>query len=249
MLMKAGRVGTLLVALLLATAGPVAGVELIRNGGFENPMWMPLQGWSTPFLGQSVFYGDETANPHYALPHRVDGGQPHGQFIAISDYQQNPAGGTAALLQSFVVAPGATSVVLSFDLLADNWNGSGAFFRGGASDLDPVGVPNQHFRVDILSAAAGAFDTGAGVLQSLLQGELYLGFMSPFNTYSFDITGLVGGGGSFQLRFAVVQNLNRLTVGVDNVSIQAVPEPESYAMMIAGLGLIGLRAWHRRPGR
>lgn len=35
------------------------------------------------------------------------------------------------------------------------------------------------------------------------------------------------------------------TTGLDNVSIAAVPEPESYAMMLAGIGLLGV-ALHKR---
>ncbi len=54
--------------------------------------------------------------------------------------------------------------------------------------------------------ASGAFDTGATVL-----GNFYLGADAganphAFTSYLFDITALVGGGGSFVLRFAESDN-------------------------------------------
>jgi hypothetical protein len=64
--------------------------------------------------------------------------------------------------------------------------------------------------------------------------------------YSFDLTNAVGGGGTFQIRFAEVDNLNVFNLGVDNVSIQAsssvVPEPKSWgALALILLGVGGMR--------
>jgi hypothetical protein len=43
------------------------------------------------------------------------------------------------------------------------------------------------------------------------------------------------------LRFATVANQSSLQLGIDNVSLQtvsSVPEADSYALMLAGLGVI-----------
>lgn len=83
--------------------------------------------------------------------------------------------------------------------------------------------------MDILSAAATPFDTGAGVLANFILGGSTTNGPNPYVNFSFDITALVGLGGTFQLRFAEVDNLGFLNMGVDNVSINArrLPAPRS----------------------
>lgn len=62
---------------------------------------------------------------------------------------------------------------------------------------------------------------------------------------TYEISFTPGQTGSYSLSF---HNRGGDDVGavLDNVSIQAVPEPETYAMMIAGLGLLGAVARRRR---
>ncbi|HXG25088.1 MAG TPA: PEP-CTERM sorting domain-containing protein [Chthonomonadales bacterium] len=71
---------------------------------------------------------------------------------------------------------------------------------------------------------------------------------NPYTSYLFDITGLVGGGGTFKLRFAEVDNQFFFNQGVDNVSIfvhGVVPEPGSLALLGAGIGSL-LYVFRRR---
>ena len=100
--------------------------------------------------------------------------------------------------------------------------------------------------VDILSSAAGAFDTSGGVLANLYLGsDNTITNPNPFATYTIDITSIVGAGGNFQLRFAESDNQGFFHQGVDNVSLTAdsvIPEPSSIA-------LVGLALWGLRFGR
>lgn len=56
--------------------------------------------------------------------------------------------------------------------------------------------------------------------------------------------------GVYQVRFAETDNEGYFTMGVDNVSVQAVPEPSAFLCLGAGLGSAGFRrASLQRPLR
>lgn len=235
-LLTAASVG---VAVMLGTASAALSVELLTNGDFETGTFA---GWTvTDQVGGSGTWSIDTpgtTTPLSGFPTSAAGGMPHGSFYAVSD-QGGP--GTHVLTQSFIVAAG-TKVHLSFDLFVNDTSGAGPIFN--PAGLDYTASPNQHARVDILTGAATPFDTGAGVV-----GNLYLGidpFISnpnPFTSYTFDISSIVAGGGTYQVRFAEVDNQGFFHAGVDNVSIQ-VPEPGTLALF--GLGLAGLGIARRR---
>lgn len=64
-----------------------------------------------------------------------------------------------------------------------------------------------------------------------------------FSTFTLDFT--PGTSGSYGISYL---NLGGDNVGasLDNVSVSAVPEPETYAMLLAGLGLMGFMSRSRR---
>lgn len=233
-----------LVAAFCIQTGVANAAELITNGGFE----AGGGGWfvANQAGGNGSWFLDNPGSPTpiSGRPTSPAGGLPHGAFYAVTD---SGGPGTHALEQSFTVAAGFSSVILSFDLFVNDWSTAGPV-------INPAGLTflaggNQHARVDILSAGSGAFDTGATVLNNYYLGVDAGPDPHAFFHYVFDITALVGGGGTFDLRFAEVNNLFTLNMGVDNVSVlgvaaATVPEPTTLALV--GLGLIGLLHSRRR---
>jgi hypothetical protein len=113
-------------------------------------------------------------------------------------------------------------------------------------------VPSQYGRVDILTAGAGALDTGFNnVVANLFAGADLGANPHPFTSYVFDLTPFVGAGGTFQLRFADVDNQLFLSMGVDNVSIESsqvapIPEPSTLLLLTAGLAGLARKTLVRR---
>src|SRR5215831_5178400 len=215
-------------------------VQLITNGNFETGTFA---GWSVvnqagSFAGGNWFIDTPgTTTPVSGMPTSSAGGLQHGSFYAVTDQS---GFGSHSLLQTFTVLPGASSIILSFDMFNNNWD-SGPF----GTSQDFTIVPNQHARVDILTSGAGPFDTGAGVLENFFLGGTPVTSPNPFTHFSFDVTSLLSSGGTFQLRFAEVDNQLFFNMGIDNVSIQEspVPEPGSFILLLSGIGVTTL--YHR----
>jgi len=83
------------------------------------------------------------------------------------------------------------------DIFANNQSAGGTIVPASGALTHQAG-PAQFGRVDILTSGAGAFDTGAGVLANYFIGADTPPNPNPFTSYLFDITALVGGGGTFQ---------------------------------------------------
>lgn len=241
-------------ACCLATTSRAAD-QLIINGGFEtgsftgwtqvdqaNPFdvnaadhfYLSTPGGPTPAV--DGFYFDTAANP---------GG---GSFYAVTA-SDNP--GAHALLQTFTVPSATTELTLSFQMFVNDQSGVGAVIDPFGLDYTTGGTydGNQHARVDILRAGADALSTSS----SDVIANLYLGVDSPGGTppnpyldYSFDLSSLLTPGQSYQLRFAEVDNLSSLNLGVDNVRLFAVtPEPGLLALLI-GTSVVGGLCLRRR---
>lgn len=92
---------------------------------------------------------------------------------------------------------------------------------------------NQRGGSDILQVS---FGTAGLTLDPLLSS-------SPWTTYSLTFTPTASGTFSLSFNNAGGDNIGAL---LDNVVVQAVPEPESYALLLAGLGLMGTIARRRK---
>jgi len=214
-------------------------VELLTNGDFETGT---LSGWVTGSqVGSAGPYGIEvpgtpTIDSAQATATNLSGGS----FYAASDAYFDP--GSNVLAQTFTISSAPGAVFLNFQMFVNDTSGSAVT---NASSLDYTGVPNQHTRVDILTGTAGLFDTGATVLNTLYIGADTGGIPNPYTSYNFDITSTVSTPGTYTLRFASISNQDALITGVDNVSIDVVPEPSSAVFLLCGPVLLLLK----RPSR
>lgn len=229
------------IALSLGLGASAAHANLISNGDFESG----LTGWSVfdQADGDGTWYSSSvgSATPESGQSTSAVGGS---GLYAVSD-QNGP--GAHSLIQSFTVGAGAI-VNVSFDMFVNSY-ADYAEARGG---LDYTLIPNQHARVDILTAGATPFSTASGDIVATLVApfaDLVVDSTpNPFTAYSFDVSAELAAGGTFQLRFAEVDNQLFLNMGVDNVVVQArtdegtgVPAPTPLALLAMGLLALGSR--------
>lgn len=227
---------------ILATGNPARAVNVITNGGFETG---DLTGWTvTNQAGGSgsFFVSSSTSTP---LSGNSTVGPASGSFYAVSD-QTGP--GAHALWQAFTVSGPGQSISLSYDMFVNDRSGVGPIIN--PAGLDYSASPNQHARVDILAASANPLSTNAADVLA----NFYLGVdpsasnPNPYTSYNFDISSVVGGGGTYILRFAEVDNQSFLNQGVDNVMINTVAVPwETDTLPVVGSTVIlGLGLWAKR---
>ena len=216
-----------------------AGLDLIRNGGFEADgvatsapqFWIGFSdgGFTSGATGANALAnGDATA------------GAANGGYYGLID--GSAYYGNGGFIQGFSTQ-GVGSAVLGFRMFVNN-SYAGTSIDSSGLDFTTGGAfnPNQYLRVDLLADGAPALDTGAGVLRSFyLGGATGTDVSNPYVDFSFDLTTDLAQGGSYQLRFAGVGNQGPLSIGVDDVSlvVTQLPEPWTCALLLVGLGALG----------
>lgn len=247
------------IALALAStvmfAAPAFAQQVIVNGGFEadaSESYNP-QGWQV--AEQNIFGSVLAAEGNQST---ISGyktvGAASGNYYGLLD---SAFASSQVLYQNFSVTA-LTSAVLSFDMFVNDQSDNGIVYINQAGlDATTGGsyAANQHVRVDILKAGADPFS----VLASDVVGTYYLGGangrrfdgndnVNRYVEYSFDLSTVLAAGGDYTLRFAAVSNQGALQLGLDNVSLNvtAVPEADTYAMLLAGLGVLGLALRRRQ---
>jgi len=225
----------------LAAASSVHAVPVISNGGFEAGFASWTRADQTGSEG-TFFLQSGTTSPVNgdAVP-----APPQGTTAAMTD-AQGP--GSHVLYQDFLV-PTADAATLSFALFIGNR--ADRFSTAASLDFSTPAL-NQQARVDIIRSTADPFSVAAAdVFLNLYQTKPGDPLISGYNTITTDITALLAAhvGETVRLRFAEVDNLAPFQMGVDNVSINAAPEPASTLLLGAGLvALFGCRIgtrWRR----
>lgn len=224
----------ILAATALAFAAP-ATANILVNGNFETGTYA---GWTTNV---------EASNSGNLQIEAYDGVSPlssnanqnnaaGGAFFSITD-QGGP--GAYSLTQSFTLSA-TTRVLIKFDMFANDQSGN--VINNGRS---ATGGPNQNATADLLTGTAGAFTTNLADIVAVFYapGADPITGANPWTSYS---SALTLGAGTYQIRFAQADNQFFFQQGVDNVSVAAVPEASTWAMLITGFGLVGAAARRRR---
>jgi hypothetical protein len=221
----------------IVLAASAQATELLINGGFETGNFTGWNAQTEAGSDGTIIVSSADSAPDGGL---ATVGPASGRFYAVTG-QGGP--GAYALTQSFTVAPNATSVIVSFDLFANDF--AGIIDRGA---LDYTGEPVEFATADLLTATANAFSTAAGdVVDNFYSGaDNTNGGPSPYTAYSFNVTGLVTAGDTYQIRFGEADNQSNFSLGIDNVSVEetVAPEPATFFLLLPALA--GLAAWGRR---
>jgi PEP-CTERM motif len=185
------------------------------------------------------------------------------------------SGAQAALTQSFDTATPAGAIDYSFDDLAGNslLSISGGSIKTGDTpniNSQPQGGIGNYWSLD--PSVPGFTSPGTITFSTLMSQVSFLwGSPDSFNSLVVHRAGgadlvinpfATGGVNSNSryltltslgsdwitgLTFSSQVNLQSYAFEVDNLRVTAVPEPETYALMLAGLGLMGFIARRRRP--
>ncbi|MFO0911135.1 MAG: PEP-CTERM sorting domain-containing protein [Isosphaeraceae bacterium] len=232
-----------MLATLIATLALAGGLGrsaradfLINNGGFE----AGFASWSrSDQIGSEGTFVIQTGTKS---PLNLDPvpAPPGGTNAAMTD-AFGP--GSHVLYQDFLVPTYTiTAAILKFDLFIGNRATAFATPASGTLDFATTAL-NQQARVDVLNSGTDPFSVAAAdVLQNVYQTKTTDALVSGYNTTTVDLTALLNAnrGKVLRLRFAEADNIFSFQLGVDNVSLSAVPEPSSLASLTIG---VALTAW------
>ena len=226
--MNTFKISTIAATVALLACG-AANAQLIANGSFETPVVNPgtfqlfvvgssgLTGWSVIGpIGRDVAIVSTT----FAQNGVTINAQSGNQSLDLTGFNDNTTEGVAQTV--------ATTIGDRYQLTFYVGNTTGGGIFGSTSTLDLLVNGGQ-----VLAAVNSAVNATGLTWQQ----------------FSFDF---VATGASTVLGFVngdpATDNSNILdnVVLVDQGPVGAVPEPETYALMLAGLGLIGLMARRRR---
>jgi hypothetical protein len=183
-------------------------------------------GWSeSPSADVSIVTGGSTifvgGSPNNAM-------QLRGNSRSCTSNCTNPDVIASHISIDTLVSPPYISLKLSFDWYGTEFEGS--------TDVIPSGITPDALLVS-WNKNGGSWNNLAPAI-SLTNGQWY--------HVSYNLPSSAIGSNNFGIRFASFVTSPDEYVKIDNVYVTSMPEPEIYAMLVAGLGLIGFVARRRR---
>ncbi len=210
-----------LAALASAAASPASATNLVVNGSFENG----LTGWSLTNVGGGT--------APVVLNYGNNGGYPNGAFgeavlpNTVLSASPDAVGQSVAYFSSDTANP--DSLTQMIDLIA------GQTYRIGFDYYAPQNGINNPRDASLSLLVGNSVLSGAGFNAGSptgISGQTWVNYSTTFVPDSSGPQALTiqfRGGGVTAADFAI-----------DRVYASAVPEPKSWAMMIAGVGLVGM---------
>lgn len=150
--------------------------------------------------------------------------------------------GTGTLIGSVIIGPGATVIP---GLSPGTLNIDGDLHSNGDYVFEIAGVNSGQY--DVLDIDGNAFFTGGNFKFEFIDGYLpspgdHWDFLVADSLNGFDTVGFTFAGLGDGLGIDFHNEGGKISLTV----ITAVPEPETYAMLLAGLGLMGFMAYRRK---
>jgi len=194
-------------------------------------------GMATPGLGATLYGTGVSGSPSIPYPVLLTGGSGGGggsgwQFFGVQLSGGNGGGGGGALL---IETPDA--ITLSGSLLTLGANGGWSFANSGGYGGPGGGGSGGNIALigDSVTLLASTLVEATGGFGGGLSTQPY-----PNNPQAFE-NGARGGTGYLYVE------ANQISLqGILNAQVVAVPEPETWAMLLAGLGLVGWTVRQRR---
>lgn len=223
--------GLLATATLLLTTLP-AGAQTVNNPGFEDPGTTLAPGYAQYFTGQTIGTGGWTV-----------GGSD--VFVLNSAYTET-SGNVALTFNAFdgsnaldITGSGNTGAnTITQTLAFQPGQFTLSFYLGRINDTgaaNPVYTGNAS-----VSVSLGGLALGAGTFTNTTES------VGSVNYALFNVPFTVNAAGNYDLTFTNATPTGNNYAGLDNITVNVVPEPSTYAMVIGTLGLLAIGRRLRR---
>jgi hypothetical protein len=210
----------LAAAAALSTAVCGAQADTLLSEGFENVAGLAAAGWVQSNLSSPVGlpWGQGFVGPFAAQAGAADA-------YAVANFE-SAAFGSGGVIDNWLITP------------ALNFSASNTVTFWTRTIFNPSIFPD---RLELrLSLAGGGADTASftTLLVSVNPDLTQTGYPNAWTAYTATFAAAPGTVGRLAFRYTVPNNFNADFIGLDTVTVTAVPEPQAALLMLAGLGAL-----------